>query len=390
MLPFLTQYLRYTGVSVAPTVFHLWAGLATMAATVADRVWVESHSEHLAPNLYVFLIGPSGIGKGVATNAALRLLTEAGTARIYNGMLTAQHLCDLLGGRANKHLDPKVLLVTEELSLSVGDKVLADRLLRLTTKLYECTPFEFTEGTRTHGSVAFRGHCINWLAGTTQEWLRDSVSRSAVEGGFFARVNPVVCNGPLARVARPFLDLTTFGELVARLQVLAGLAGPITLDSEADDVYWEWYEQRPTPTESVLEPVWARVPVHVLKLAMLLSLSDGPDMVVRERHITQARLLAEESLRHLPGLIEYVALTPETDGRRLVRDAIRRAGAMWHSALVRRLMGQGLSAEDVRHHVETLVQGGLVEREPHGLKVKYVWQGQSQLEAVPDEMDVEP
>lgn len=385
MSSFLSTYMRYTGVSVAPPAFHRWSGLAAIAASVADRVWVDSHSQQLAPNLYVFLIGPSGVGKGIAINTMMRVLDAAGVTRLYNGMLTAQHLCDLLGGRQNKHLLPKVTLVTEELSLSIGDKLLADRLLRLATKLYECTPYEFTEGTRTHGTVAFRGHCVNWLAGTTQEWLRDSVPRSAVEGGFFARVNPVVHNSGLSRVSRPALDLSVFDGLVTQLQVYAGLQGEMTLSPMADDIYWEWYEQRPLPSEPVMEPVWARVPIHILKLAMLLSLSDGPTMVIEERHITQARLLAEESLRHLPALIEYVALTPDTDGLRLVREAIRRAGELWHAPLMRKMMSHGLAGDDVRRHIDTLKQSGLILDEPHGLRHHYTWLGRVRLDDIPDE-----
>lgn len=384
-IPFLDRYLAYTGLSAAPPAFHRWAGLVAIASAVADRVWVMSHSEKLAPNLYVFLVGPSGVGKGVATNTMLRLLDAAGVARIYNGMLTAQHLVDVLGSRGAKPLIPHVTLITEELSLSIGDKVLADRLLRLATKLYECTPFPFTEGTRTHGAIEFRGQCVNWLAGTTQEWLRDSVPRSAIEGGFFARVSAIVDPGPPRRVTRPTLDLRGFDALVDDLRALAGLKGEITLDPAADEVYWDWYERRPGPPEPVLEPVWARVPMHVLKLAALLSLSEGTSMVITEGHVTQARLLAEASLRHLPELIEYVALTPETDGLRLVRDGIRRAGTIGHAPLMRKMIGLGLSADDVRRHVASLEQGGLIEAEPHGTRRTYVWQGRGYLDHVSDE-----
>src|SRR3990167_10557775 len=113
-------------------------------------------------------------------------------------------------------------------------------------------------------------------------------------------------------------------------------AGRMVMVAQSDAVYWDWCEQRRLPREPILEPVWARVPIHVLKLAMLLSLSDSLSMVIEERHVTQARLLAEESLRHLPALIEFVALTPETDGMRLVREAIRRAGALHHVPLIDR------------------------------------------------------
>ena len=371
MSNFVTRYLQYAKRTAAPPAYHRWCALACLSATVADRVWVESQGESIAPNLYVFMVGPSGAGKGIATSLAMRLLTHAGVVRIYNGMLTAQHLCDMLG-RDTKH-PPKILLVTEELSLCIGDQPIADRLIRLATALYSCSPYVFNEGTRTHGPVKFVGQCINWIAGTTPEWLRDSVPKSAIEGGFFARVSCVVDRGPLRRMSRPVLDLSVFQGLADDLRALAQLGGPMTMTPDADELYWSWYEQRPAPTEPTLEPVWARVPVHVLKLATLLSLADGPSMQIDVPHITGARQLAEEALRQLPELIEYVALSPETDGLRLVREAIQRAGIIHHAPLIGLMLKHGLTAAAVREHLDTLMQGRLIIREMQGIKVSYTW-----------------
>ena len=374
MSSFVDRYLRYAGVSAAPQEFHRWCALQAIAATVMDRVWVESSGDQLPPNLYVFLVGPSGAGKGVATTTLLRLLHAAGTTRIYNGMITAQHLCDLLDAKRKR--EPKLLLVTEELSLSVGDKQLADRLIRLATALYMCSPYEFSEGTRTHGTVRFANHCICWNAGTTQEWLRDSIPRSAIEGGFFARVNCVVYKGPIRRPVRAKPDLTLLQGLIDDLKVLRGLYGPITLSKDADESYWDWFERRPPPAEAILEPVWMRVPIHVLKIATLLSLSDGPSMLIERDHLTEARKLAEASLRHLPSLIEYVAMTPDSDGIRYVRNDIYDAKRIAHSVLVRSMMRHGLAAQKVKEHVDTLVQSGFVKVDASVKgRTAYEWRG---------------
>ena len=374
MSSFVDRYLRYAGVSAAPQEFHRWCALQAIAATVMDRVWAESAGEHLPPNLYVFLVGPSGAGKGVATTTLLRLLYAANTTRIYSGMITAQHLCDLLDAKRKR--EPRLLLVTEELSLSVGDKQLADRLIRLATALYTCSPYEFSEGTRTHGTVRFANQVICWNAGTTQEWLRDSIPRSAVEGGFFARVNCVVYKGPIRRPVRAKPDLTLLQGLCDDLQVLRGLHGPMTFSKDADESYWDWFERRPPPAESILEPVWMRVPIHVLKIATLLSLSDGPSMRIERDHLIEARKLAEALLRHLPSLIEYVAMTPDSDGIRYVRNAIYDTGRVTHNVLVRSMMRHGLTAQKVKEHVDTLVQSGFVKVDASAKgRTVYAWRG---------------
>lgn len=373
---FIDTYLCYAGVSAAPPQFHLWCALTALSASVMDHIWVESAGEHLAPNLYVFLVGPSGIGKGVATSTMMRVLSAAATSRVYSGMLTAQHLCDMLDSKRKQV--PKVLLVTEELSLSVGDKALADRLIRLATALYACSPYEFFEGTRTHGTVRFANHCLCWCAGTTQEWLRDSIPRSAVEGGFFARVNCVVAHGPLRRAVRASPNLALLPPLVDHLHKVARLEGAMALTPDAEASYWDWFERRPLPAETVLEPVWARVPVHVLKLASLLSLGDGMSMTIQRNHINEARRLAEQSLRSLPQIIEYVAMSPDTDGIRFVRDAVREAGRIAHSTLVRAMLRHGLTASKVREHVDTLTQGGYMRVDASGRgRAAYEWSGRA-------------
>lgn len=373
-MTFIDRYLQYAGTAPAPAAFHRWCALTCLAAAAADRVWLESLGERLAPNLYVFLIGPSGIGKGVASNLALRVLTHSGVVRIYQGMLTAKHLCDMLG---RDRSDPKVLLVTPELSLSIGDKVLADPLIRLATELYAGSLYEFSEGTRTHGVVRFSNYCLNWLAGTTAEWLRDSVPRSAVEGGFFARINVVAERGPVPRCPRPVLGLSVLPSLVEDVQRVAQLQGPMTLTRPAEDLYWEWYEQRPGPDTPTAEPIWARVPVHVVKLAMLLSLAEGSSMQVEARHVIEARQLAEQSLRALPRLIEYMALSPDAEGLKIVQDAIREAGTIQHAPLVRAMMERGLSSGKVRDHLDTLRQAGLIEVATPRQRITYTWRGRS-------------
>jgi hypothetical protein len=237
-----------------------------------------------------------------------------------------------------------------------------------------CSPYEFSEGTRTHGTVRFSNHCLCWNAGTTQEWLRDSIPRSAIEGGFFARVNCVVYKGKIRQPVRARPNLALLPGLASDLRVLRSTHGPLTLSSEADEAYWDWVERRPMPAEALLEPVWMRVPIHVLKIATLLSLGDGLSMVIERDHITEARQLAETSLRSLPSLIEYVAMTPDTDGIRYVRNAIYDAGRVAHSVLVRSMMRHGLTAQKVREHVETLVQSGFVTVDVTGRR-SYVWRG---------------
>lgn len=372
-MTFLERFRRFAGTLPAPAPFLRWSALTCLSVAAMDRVWVELGGDRVVPNLYTFLIGPSGSGKGMATKLALRLLAETGGVQIHQGALTMQYLCDLLSGSKEP---PKLWLVTEELSLEAGDKLLADRLFRLLTKLYDTSPFvEYVEGTRTHGRVAFKDYCCVWQAGTSKPWLRDCVSKSAVEGGFLARLSAVVVDALPERVAFPVRRDEELTALVAHLRLVQSLQGPLTVTTQAHDLYTSWFEQRPAPDDPVAQAVWARVPVHIWKLATLLALSETPvRMTIEGRHVTGARQLAEEALHHIPSIVEYVSATEETDAVHVARDVIQRAGSVHHAVVVRALTRRGVPLVRIREALDTLVQSGWVERDVRGGgRSLYIW-----------------
>ena len=384
---FLAEYVRYAGDSEVPEAYHRWCGLFCLAAAASDHVWIEKFpGERLVPNLYVFLLGPSGIGKGAAISVAYRLLKAVKALRMMRGKVTAAYLADFL---SNKKLGAKVTIVTPELALSVGRGPLADDLVKLLTELYTGGDYEFHEGTRTHGTVTFRDHCINWLAGTTKEWLRDCITKDAVEGGFFARCAPVQAAYDLGlRIPLPSvpLDWAALGQgLIRHLDLVAGHGGRLLFTGTAQRIVDDWYVQRPEPDDENLIPTWKREHDLVLKLSMLLALSDDPTCgCIEAHHVAGAQRLAAESMAALPPLVEYVALTRETDGLRMVRELIRRAGVLHHSALSRIVAKQGMTADKLQTFVVTLCAGGTIQRLVTRGTVMYTWMGRR---AMPEEAD---
>jgi hypothetical protein len=265
------------------------------------------------------------------------------------------------------------------LALSVGRGPLADDLVKLLTELYTGGDYEFHEQTRTHGTRTFRGHCVSWLAGTTREWLRDCITKDAVEGGFFARVATVAAQYDLERrITSPTVprDWAAVGDrLVGHLDRLASVGGALRLDTRASGLLDDWYVSRPSPDDERLIPTWKREHDLVLKLAVLAALSDNPLAdVVRASHVLQAQRWAVTVTQAIPALVEYVALTRETDGLREVRDLIRRAGTIHHVALSRAVSRSGMTADVLGRFVRTLREGGYIKREVGTMgTVVYVW-----------------
>ena len=67
------SFLEYTEILPSPPLLRRWAAISYVAAALERKVWVRTMGSDLYPNLYTFLVGPPGVGKGVAIAAGERL-----------------------------------------------------------------------------------------------------------------------------------------------------------------------------------------------------------------------------------------------------------------------------------------------------------------------------
>ena len=176
--------------------------MSLLAACVADRVWVKADiATKIYPKLYMFLVGPSGAGKSRRSKWYSNWSRAAIQSEPYAGKMTGPAMWEYLSksGRVkwraretqDRH-DPQPLCVFRDGGVGsmceirrsgAGSYCDYDRVL--------CSSPLMVDGTRQHGFVKLIDPCVNWLAGTTDEWMLRSVPKDAVEGGFVARVQVV-------------------------------------------------------------------------------------------------------------------------------------------------------------------------------------------------------
>ena len=365
---FLADYLHATGTSEVPKVFHRWCALSVLSAVMMDRVWVRKGASILRPNLYIFLIGPSGCGKGEAIATGLRLLKDVPQVAMEYGRTTAAALVDRLAARASSLRDAsKVFLVTPELTMAVGRGTQSDDLIKLMTELYTGSDVPLVERTRTSGRHIVRGHCLNWLAGTTKDWLRDCVTREAVEGGFFARVACVQANYGKTRHATPTLPAdyeATVRRLQAHIECLLSVEAEVTFHPVAQELHDQWYHGRPEPEDEILMPSWRREDDAVRKLAVLLAMAEpDPQPMVLPKHATEAQQLVAGLARQLPAIIDFIGAGVDSDLMRRVRRVIQEAKVIQHPVLAQNLARVGVTSDRLRLCVDTLIEAGIVRRD---------------------------
>lgn len=318
------------------------------------------------PNLYTILIGPSGLGKGQAIDTALRFVKDLPDVNMYRGKASPPFLIDYLARRkkvegGKKIIDnSKLYLVTPELSMSVGGGPMADAFVKLMSELYGGGDYTFQEGTRTRGGVQFKNHCVSWLAGSVIEWIMDSIPKEAIQGGFFART--ITIQAPYNLENRHFEpqypeDIDEVVEHIkARFKVLLRIGGEFKKSADARRIEEQWYNSRPAPDEEALIPAWKRDHDMLLKLAMILSLADGFDLIIEARHMAKAQQLVAEARRNMPDIVDFASINQETDGLVMVRKLIKEAKRIPHSTLLRMTSRKGIIGQRLETYIKTLVQ----------------------------------
>lgn len=387
--PFLPTYLEYVGESEVPSQYHLWCGLSLLAAAVSNRVWVVK-GRPLAPNLYTMLVGPSAIGKNEAIETMLTVVRDQRRINAFRGKMTAPAMLDRMVKPDLFRPVPwsHFYLVTPELSWSFGHGDWSEMLVKQLTELYGGSVDALQEITRMHGLVRVPpgALCINWLSGSTQEWLNKTFPADMISGGFVGRIVGVYADydfatrfhHPIYPEDRDFL----LALLRARIARLAKLEGEAVLTPEANEVDRWWYEHRDEPTNEDQFAGWKRQHDLVLKLAVLLSLSDSDSLVVTPAHVAAAQRLSDQVLHNAPRLMATQMMSVETRGLQVAEAYFRRfTDRVPHSLFINHMSKRGYDADSCARLVRTLEQMTRLTTHWVGKRREYVYHGRRRLQA---------
>ncbi len=372
---FFELYRYICGESEVPDMYHFWSAVSLLAATVEDRIWYEKFAhEKLFPNLYILLVGPSGLGKGTAISHALRLSDFAVTINKFRGRLTGAHLIDHLGKPRKDEagnpifINPKLWLVMDELKNDVStNKKLVEDFLYLMTEIYTAGNYTIQTGTRTWGEVKIERPIINWLAGTTENDLKWVITRELLDSGFTARTCFVFgdynFDKRLPRIKYPHDYDDIFKHLCYRLWALQHTAGRMLITPAADAEVDKWYLTRPAPDEELLASAWRRQHDLLLKFSMILSLADSGPLVMNRIHVMRAKEMVAKLYQFNQKLVgigsENLATQPANDVLRY----LQKHKQIDHTTASRYMRSsRGMPSYAFKRAIVELESLGLVER----------------------------
>lgn len=311
-MSFLAKYLDFTQGQEATERVHRWVGISVVAGALERKVWLPRGSYTLYPNLYTFIVGPSGVvRKSTSTAIGVNLLRELEGIKVMSERMTAatliaqmerSHKVFTFSGREIKQ--SATFAYASELAVFLGE--VFGSISELLTTFYDCVPNDssqpWTYETRGNGIQRVFGPCLNILGASTPTWLVRSIPPSEMEGGFASRVIFVVESEARRSIAWP--DLETRPDdyeskkrfLASELKRIHSLSGPFSASSAFRTQGKLWYDTHQKNLKANRDlrfsGYYGRKFDTVLKVAMALNVSRGSTLQLEIQDL-------EESLHYL-------------------------------------------------------------------------------------------
>lgn len=295
-MTFIESVLLYTKESESPRKYYFWSALAAIAAVVKSNVYLDKFYYKLYPNIYVLLVGRSGLRKGPPVNLAKVLVNTIDNTRVYAGRVSIQGIIsDLSKARTKPGGGPPITDASGFFPASeFASFVIQDQsALTILTDLYDghYNP-EWSYMLRNSPTEKLKFPCLTLLGATNEVHAKDLFPNNAIGGGFIARTFIIYADkksGINPLTVRPEATVP-IEELVRQLREISKLKGEFTWSCEGRDLYNEWYikfqeqEAIADDTTGTLE----RLHDHILKTALLISLSRKTDLKLEYIDIQEA------------------------------------------------------------------------------------------------------
>lgn len=329
----LQAYSEYTEGTESPPIFHLWVALGTLAGAAQRKVYLDADYYQVYTNLFIILTSPAGrsrkstalrIGKGL-----LRGVGDYGEEVHFSTQASSVAALVSQFARIQNKDHQSLTAFSSELGSMLGSKSI--EMTDFLTDIYDCNP-DWDKQTIGRGLEKIEKPWLNLLAGTTPQWMGENLSKTAVEGGFVSR-SIFVYEDTRLRVAFPKMSdyQKQLGrDLVHDLAEIAKLKGQFTFSDSAREYYREWYEDQSDKSEAArdyrISGYFERKHIHVLKVAMAVSLAARDDLVLTPADIASAIALLEDIEPGMYKAFSSVGKNLYSADMERIKDMILRAG----------------------------------------------------------------
>jgi len=290
--------------------YHRWCILSCVAAAMERRCWIPLGGlGKVYPNMYVVICGGPGRGKTIVSNLATSFIKKYnfslrpdepdikfGPDKVTPAALLKrfQRCTKTIKGIPELGTIEQSAMYMHSTELStfirdIGGGAITDDLL----KLYDCDDY-FEKELIKDGVIKIPYPCLNLLADTTPAFLSGFLPREESGTGLTARIIFVTEFGRVEMDEEvPDGDSKLASSIVAEFARVHALSGPFRFTLDAKEWWKEWWKKHQVALYeahegSFMSHFYARKPVHMRKVAMLLSAARDSSRIIQLEDLENA------------------------------------------------------------------------------------------------------
>lgn len=311
---FISSYAEYAKDNWCPEKFHFWSAVSVVAAALERKVWmVQAYDPRVIhyPNLYVMLVAAPGDGKTSAASRAVKFLHELtspeGKVNFIPEQITHAALMKAMSVKKRFFVGPQeythssAYFYAGEASNAMAEIKGGGDIFPLLTQAYDCDD-KISKSTVARGTEVVSFPCMNVIACSTFDHLKNMLTNGGILGGFVSRFTFVVSKEQLIRT--PTIMDEDLGKeddprsflLLQDLQEIYGLAGRFKPDADYRKLFAKFFPDndraRHARASEKEKAIFARKGAAIIKLSMILAASEASDLVLKGHHwVKSAELL---------------------------------------------------------------------------------------------------
>lgn len=360
-----------------PVNFIRWSALCSISAVLRNKVYLDKFYYKLYPNIYVLLVGESGLRKGFAPGISKELVRLVGGTRIIAGRNSIQGIIQELsrtttvqnGGPPITH--SSAYINSGEFSTSL---VKDPDALTILTDLYDGHYNPEWKNTLKSGSENLKGVNLTLLGAMNPTHFHDLITNKEITGGFIARTMLVRETKRARRndLLDPPENRYDVEKLAEYLREINRIEGTFSLSPNAKKEFRDWYKD--FDAESIEDKTGTANRVHdqILKVAMLISVSKKLDKVMEVEDVKEAMDLCLTSGSEAGKITAGSGISVDSSKITIVMQKLLTSpeNKVTRLKLLKDHYGD-FSALELDNIIETLENAGAVTRERAGKDVWY-------------------
>ena len=367
----------------APTAYCIWAAIAVVGATLKKKIWRKRGVYTIYPNQYIVLTGPPGIGKGEAIHPVFNIAKELKLINVISDRITAPKIIDRmaqgfapigaginLNGSVTLQKDSSAVLFSTELQSLLTS---SDWMLQFLCDAWDKNEYEYD--TKNSGTSNITGMCTSLIGACVPEYIRklnkDAVA--AINGGFTARSIFVYAENPSKRLPDPPpIEASTKGKKLLQdlkddLVEISMLKGEMKISLQAQKIWQAFYIgiKIEDNDSDVVMHFKRRMPVHVLKLAMIFSAAYSNSMEIAMEDMLNAIKCLRDVLSNLDKAFRGVGESELAESSSKIQGFIERKGITSRSEILTN-MHRHITPENLDRVISLLANIGAIRFKQQG------------------------